>query len=161
MGRSADRVRSRFLRRPRPVRYRPRVSPRIRNPRGHWWLLTICMLVLLIVVVFQGFATHTVGLSAEPHRSGGHAPLAHARPILAARGGSRLVGVEPPPGRAIALTFDDGPSQKWTPKIAAALRAAGVHATFFVIGSQAARYPDIIRRLVRDGDEIGNHTFTH
>jgi cellulose synthase/poly-beta-1,6-N-acetylglucosamine synthase-like glycosyltransferase/peptidoglycan/xylan/chitin deacetylase (PgdA/CDA1 family) len=71
------------------------------------------------------------------------------------------VPVEPPPGRRIALTFDDGPDPRWTPKVAAVLRAAHVRATFFVVGSQAARHPGLVRRLVRDGDELGNHTFTH
>jgi len=72
-----------------------------------------------------------------------------------------LVSSQPPPGRRIALTFDDGPDPVWTPKIAAILRREHVPATFFVVGSEAARHPDLIRLLVRDGDEIGNHTFTH
>jgi len=72
-----------------------------------------------------------------------------------------LVSSQPPPGRRIALTFDDGPDPAWTPKIAAILRREHVPATFFVVGSEAARHPDLIRLLVRDGDEIGNHTFTH
>ena len=72
-----------------------------------------------------------------------------------------LVSSQPPPGRRIALTFDDGPDPIWTPKIAAILRREHVRATFFVVGSEAARHPDLIRLLVRDGDEIGNHTFTH
>lgn len=72
-----------------------------------------------------------------------------------------LVSSQPPPGRRIALTFDDGPDPAWTPKIAAILRREHVPATFFVVGSEAARHPDLIRLLVRDGHEIGNHTFTH
>src|SRR5438105_525321 len=80
------------------------VSTRIRNPPGHWRLLSVCLVVLLVVVVFQGFATHTVGVTAERHVIHGYAPLVHARPILSARGGSRLVPVQPPPGRQIALT---------------------------------------------------------
>ena len=72
-----------------------------------------------------------------------------------------LVSSQPPPGRRIALTFDDGPDPIWTPKIAAILRREHVRATFFVVGSEVARHPDLIRLLVRDGDEIGNHTFTH
>lgn len=72
-----------------------------------------------------------------------------------------MVSSQPPPGRRIALTFDDGPDPAWTPKIAAILRREHVPATFFVVGSEAARHPDLIRLLVRDGDEIGNHTFTH
>jgi len=121
----------------------------------------VCLLVVLVVLAFQGFATHTIGASSEPAGGqGSAAPLASSRPILVARG-ERLLSVQPPPGRRVALTFDDGPDPRWTERIAAELRAAGVRATFFEIGSQAARYPDIVRQLVRDGDEIGNHTFTH
>src|SRR5690242_8427311 len=117
------------------------------------------MLVLFAVVAFQGFATHTIG----PGTEGTHAsiaPLATARPVLAARG-PRLVPIMPPAGRRVALTFDDGPNPQWTPAIARELRRAGVPGTFFLIGSEAARYPDVVRTLVRDGDELGNHTFTH
>lgn len=134
---------------------------RIWSPPGHWLLLGFCLLVVLVVLAFQGFATHTIGGSSEPPGGqGSAAPLASSRPILVARG-SGLSSVQPPPGRRVALTFDDGPDPRWTNRIADELHAAGVHATFFVIGSQAARYPDIVRRLARDGNEIGNHTFTH
>src|SRR5207248_6239816 len=120
-----------------------------------------CLLVVSALILFEGFATHTIGVSAEPRDDfGGPAPLAHSRPILTARG-DRLVSSEPVPGRRIALTFDDGPDPRWTPRIAAILRREHVPATFFVIGSQAARNPGIVRLLVRDGDELGNHTFTH
>src|SRR5438445_12108646 len=133
---------------------------RVRAP-AHWRLLAFCLFVVLVTVLFQGYATHTIGASAEPHETlGGPAPLAGSRPVLTARG-DRLVSVQPPPGRRVALTFDDGPDPRWTPKIAAILHREHVHATFFVIGSQAARNPGIVRTLVRDGDELGNHTFTH
>jgi cellulose synthase/poly-beta-1,6-N-acetylglucosamine synthase-like glycosyltransferase/peptidoglycan/xylan/chitin deacetylase (PgdA/CDA1 family) len=86
--------------------------------------------------------------------------LAHARPILR-WSGTRLVSEERPPGRRIALTFDDGPDPRWTPRIAAALRRLQVPATFFVIGSKVASHPDLVRSLRRWGFELGNHTFTH
>jgi cellulose synthase/poly-beta-1,6-N-acetylglucosamine synthase-like glycosyltransferase/peptidoglycan/xylan/chitin deacetylase (PgdA/CDA1 family) len=131
------------------------------GPPAHWRLLAFCLLVVLVAILFQGYATHTIGASAEPHESlGGPAPLAHARPILVAHG-AHLVSTQPPPGRRVALTFDDGPDPRWTPKIAAILRREHVHATFFVIGSDAARYPALVRLLVRGGNELGNHTFTH
>jgi cellulose synthase/poly-beta-1,6-N-acetylglucosamine synthase-like glycosyltransferase/peptidoglycan/xylan/chitin deacetylase (PgdA/CDA1 family) len=124
-------------------------------------LLSFCFVVVAVAILFEGIATHTVGASAEPHEAvGGQAPLARSRPILSARG-SRLVSIQPPPGRRIALTFDDGPDPRWTPKIAAILRRGHVPATFFVIGSEVARHPDLVRLLVRDGNELGNHTFTH
>ena len=133
---------------------------RLRVP-AHWRLLSFCFLVAAVAIVFEGIATHTVGVSAEPTEAlGGPAPLAQSRPILVAKG-SHLVSFQPPPGRRIALTFDDGPSPQWTAKIAAVLRREHVPATFFVIGSEAARYPGLVRLVVREGNEIGNHTYTH
>jgi cellulose synthase/poly-beta-1,6-N-acetylglucosamine synthase-like glycosyltransferase/peptidoglycan/xylan/chitin deacetylase (PgdA/CDA1 family) len=128
---------------------------------AHWRLLLFCFAVVAVAITFEGIATHTVGPSAEPHeQAGGTAPLAHSRPILVAHG-LHLVSTQPPPGRRVALTFDDGPDPRWTPKIAAVLRREHVPATFFVLGSQAARNPGVIEMLVRDGNELGNHTFTH
>jgi cellulose synthase/poly-beta-1,6-N-acetylglucosamine synthase-like glycosyltransferase/peptidoglycan/xylan/chitin deacetylase (PgdA/CDA1 family) len=65
------------------------------------------------------------------------------------------------PERTIALTFDDGPDPEWTPKVLEVLRRHDAHATFFVIGSQVARNPDIARQVVDGGNELGLHTFTH
>lgn len=61
----------------------------------------------------------------------------------------------------VYLTFDDGPDPQWTPRILDALSAADVRATFFVIGSQARRHPDLVRRATAAGHEIANHTFDH
>lgn len=63
--------------------------------------------------------------------------------------------------KAIALTFDDGPDATWTPQILSVLEAARVPATFFVIGENAVAHPAILNRMVVDGDEIGNHSYTH
>lgn len=63
--------------------------------------------------------------------------------------------------RKVVLTFDDGPDPRYTPKILAALREAGVPATFFIIGANGEMNPDLLRREVEEGHEIGNHTFTH
>jgi cellulose synthase/poly-beta-1,6-N-acetylglucosamine synthase-like glycosyltransferase/peptidoglycan/xylan/chitin deacetylase (PgdA/CDA1 family) len=61
----------------------------------------------------------------------------------------------------VALTFDDGPDPRWTPKILDILKAANVKATFFVVGVNAERYPTLVRRIVNEGHEIGNHTYYH
>lgn len=104
--------------------------------------------------------THTIGASSETADAQGAAVLAGSRPILTPVGG-KLVSQQPPAGRRVALTFDDGPDARWTPQIAAVLRAANVPATFFVVGSEVARQPGLVRQLVQDGHELGNHTFTH
>ncbi|MCX5692651.1 MAG: polysaccharide deacetylase family protein [Candidatus Omnitrophica bacterium] len=64
-------------------------------------------------------------------------------------------------GKVIALTFDDGPSNEWTPQILDALKEAKVKATFFALGEHVARYPEIARRVIREGHEIGNHSYNH
>jgi cellulose synthase/poly-beta-1,6-N-acetylglucosamine synthase-like glycosyltransferase/peptidoglycan/xylan/chitin deacetylase (PgdA/CDA1 family)/spore germination protein YaaH len=64
------------------------------------------------------------------------------------------------PGQ-IALTFDDGPDPEWTPAILDILKQESVPATFFVIGKNGQAYPDLLRRIVNEGHEVGNHTFTH
>src|SRR5216117_1919517 len=61
----------------------------------------------------------------------------------------------------VAITFDDGPDPRWTPKILDILKAANVKATFFVVGVNAERYPALVRRIVNEGHEIGNHTYYH
>lgn len=61
----------------------------------------------------------------------------------------------------LALTFDDGPHPVHTPRLLDMLRERNVKATFYVLGPRVQSYPHIIRRMVAEGHEIGNHTWTH
>lgn len=61
----------------------------------------------------------------------------------------------------VALTFDDGPDPTWTPKILDLLKAEQVPATFFVIGENGQANPQLIKRIVAEGHDIGNHSYTH
>jgi peptidoglycan-N-acetylglucosamine deacetylase len=63
--------------------------------------------------------------------------------------------------RRIALTFDDGPDPRWTPRVLDVLGAAGVRGTFFLIGERAERAPQIVKRMAAEGHEIGNHSWSH
>ncbi|MGQ0846639.1 MAG: polysaccharide deacetylase family protein [Sporichthyaceae bacterium] len=63
--------------------------------------------------------------------------------------------------KAMALTFDDGPGEKLTPRLLDLLREAKVRATFLLVGSRAVALPDLVRRQVRDGHELGNHSWSH
>lgn len=65
------------------------------------------------------------------------------------------------PGHKIILTFDDGPSPEFTPKILDILEKENVPATFFIVGINAQQNIPLLQRIYRDGYEIGNHTFTH
>ncbi|MEJ2029864.1 MAG: polysaccharide deacetylase family protein [Maritimibacter sp.] len=84
--------------------------------------------------------------SHMPHR---HMPHRHTIRIL------------PQPGQALALTFDDGPHHTNTPAMLDVLKAHDVRATFFVVGHNAERFPDILKRMVDEGHEIGNHSYSH
>ena len=63
--------------------------------------------------------------------------------------------------RHVALTFDDGPDPEWTPRVLDLLAAAGVHATFFLIGERAARAPAVVKRIAAEGHELANHSWSH
>lgn len=66
-----------------------------------------------------------------------------------------------PPPKSIALTIDDGPNPKWTPRVLDLLAEEGVRATFFIIGEQVKEHPELTRRIADAGHQICNHTETH
>jgi cellulose synthase/poly-beta-1,6-N-acetylglucosamine synthase-like glycosyltransferase/peptidoglycan/xylan/chitin deacetylase (PgdA/CDA1 family)/spore germination protein YaaH len=70
----------------------------------------------------------------------------------------RRVGAVP---KTLALTFDDGPDPAYTPAILDILKQKNVKATFFIIGANAEAHPGLVQRIIAEGHEIGNHTFTH
>ena len=59
------------------------------------------------------------------------------------------------------MTFDDGPHPQNTPRLLDMLRDRNIKATFYVIGRSVENYPQIVRRIVAEGHEIGNHSYTH
>ncbi|HEY2861354.1 MAG TPA: glycosyltransferase [Terracidiphilus sp.] len=61
----------------------------------------------------------------------------------------------------VALSFDDGPDPRWTPRILDILKRKGAHATFMMIGEEAQQHIALMQRVVQEGNEIGNHTFWH
>jgi peptidoglycan/xylan/chitin deacetylase (PgdA/CDA1 family) len=63
--------------------------------------------------------------------------------------------------KVVAMTFDDGPHPTLTPKLLDILKARNIKCTFFVIGRSAKTYPNIIRRMIAEGHEVANHTWTH
>lgn len=64
-------------------------------------------------------------------------------------------------GPYVAMTFDDGPNDKLTPKLLDLLAAHHIKATFFVLGELVTTYPEIVQRAAREGHEIGNHSWSH
>jgi cellulose synthase/poly-beta-1,6-N-acetylglucosamine synthase-like glycosyltransferase/peptidoglycan/xylan/chitin deacetylase (PgdA/CDA1 family) len=127
-------------------------------------LLVLGMLVLLAELSLGGLIRHVGADGVGPQ------PRAHpAAAPEAVTGGGPVIRLDPSgqatsaamPAGTIALTFDDGPDPQWTPKILDVLAKHHAHATFFVIGSKVNEHPDLVRRMVADGHEVGVHTFTH
>ena len=69
--------------------------------------------------------------------------------------------VDGPQPRELALTFDDGPNDRYTQEGLEKLANAGVHATFFMVGKYARQLPWLVRQVAEAGHDIGNHTMTH
>ncbi len=61
----------------------------------------------------------------------------------------------------LAITFDDGPEPTLTPRLLDMLKARGIHATFFMVGRNVTAFPAIVKRMVDEGHEVANHSWTH
>jgi cellulose synthase/poly-beta-1,6-N-acetylglucosamine synthase-like glycosyltransferase/peptidoglycan/xylan/chitin deacetylase (PgdA/CDA1 family) len=143
---------------------RPAVHRRNRTPRGHWVLVSLVMFVFAVGLLVEGYTRGVLGEnSADEPRPGPHAAapaaVAGGGPVVQVAGsGVRSYAM---PARTVALTFDDGPDPTWTPRVLAVLRRYRVPGTFFLVGAHVASYPGLVREELRDGDEVGSHTYTH
>ena len=112
----------------------------------------------------SGRATRAGDLLALARRSPPAFALNQRRVRLEARRGAprwALRAARGPRDRAIALSYDDGPSPANTPELLEILASAGARATFFVLGSEVDAHPELAARIVAAGHELGNHSFTH
>lgn len=100
-------------------------------------LLALAMCVPLLLTIVVGVCLPTAGVFGRPLHRG-----------VSGR-------------RELALTFDDGPDQRWTPALLDLLDARQQRATFFVIGERAAKHPELLQDMARRGHEIANHTWSH
>ncbi|WP_405786774.1 bifunctional polysaccharide deacetylase/glycosyltransferase family 2 protein [Streptomyces sp. NBC_00029] len=131
--------------------------------RTHWLLLTTLVLTLSAALLLQGYTQHLFDSTPDgAHREQGPGTSV---PAGISSGGPVIEGeaarTAAPAARTIALTFDDGPDPVWTPKILDVLRRNAVPATFFTVGTRVAENPDLARRIVDEGHQIGLHSFTH
>ncbi|MFD5575478.1 polysaccharide deacetylase family protein, partial [Streptomyces cadmiisoli] len=127
--------------------------------RTHWLLLTTLVLTLSAALLLQGYTQHLFDSTPDgAHREQGPGTSV---PAEISSGGPVIEGeaarTAAPAARTIALTFDDGPDPVWTPKILDVLRRNAVPATFFTVGTRVAENPDLARRIVDEGHQIGLH----
>jgi len=141
-----------------------RSTPHARKPR----FLTqtaggrVLLAILAAAVLYCGYVwytryrgtgwSHTFNLSLWYRRSRGE-DLYHSREALLLHGNRKLAEV--------ALTFDDGPHPKSRPLILDTLKRYGVHATFFDVGANMERHPDLVKRTLAEGHETANHSDHH
>lgn len=120
------------------------------------------LFLLFAALVFEGYtAKRPANLLTSPNHGqpAGEPVLRADQPVVdlshAEPAGARM------PERTIALTFEDGPDPLWTPQVLDVLREHNAHATFFVVGANVMEHPELTRRIVAEGHEIGSHGFTH
>ncbi|WP_329347444.1 glycosyltransferase [Streptomyces sp. NBC_01261] len=127
-------------------------------------LLPLLLLVaLLAMMMLHGyvhseiFADHRI----QPEAATDKVPdkILDGGPVIDTRSGRETS--HQVPDHRIVLTFDDGPDPTWTPKVLDVLKKHNAHAVFFVTGTMASRYPELVRRMVDEGHEVGLHTFNH
>ncbi|MFF5144204.1 bifunctional polysaccharide deacetylase/glycosyltransferase family 2 protein [Streptomyces sp. NPDC013157] len=152
-------------RRSRTAPRRPSGRTRRITPRTHWLLLCVLVVTLSAALLLQGYTHHMFGITSDdvtgPRGRADTVPgrVADGGPVIADAAGAPHTAR--PKARTIALTFDDGPDPVWTPRILDVLRRNHVQATFFVVGTEVVDHPELVRRIVADGHQIGIHTFTH
>jgi peptidoglycan/xylan/chitin deacetylase (PgdA/CDA1 family) len=86
---------------------------------------------------------------------------AGARPEPARGGEPITIWAGAPTEKAVALTFDDGPSAVYTPQIMALLKLYQARGTFFVMGDKVEQTPWLVQALLKNGNEVGNHSYSH
>ncbi|WP_019815320.1 bifunctional polysaccharide deacetylase/glycosyltransferase family 2 protein, partial [Saccharomonospora saliphila] len=132
--------------------------------RGSWIVVGVVGTLFVAVLLVAGWANSEIGNDADPQRGfadDGTVPAdIHAGGSIVDATGDEVTSTALPE-RTVALTFDDGPDPVWTPRVLEVLEKHDVPATFFVVGSMAARHPELVRDIHESGSELGVHTFTH
>ncbi|MBO1337548.1 glycosyltransferase [Streptomyces sp. VRA16 Mangrove soil] len=149
--------------RSRPRQSRAAARARKRRLPLRYLLPSLLLVAMIAMLMLRGYvhseimADHRI----RPEAATDQVPekILDGGPVIDTRGGqetSRSIA-----DHKLVLTFDDGPDPEWTPKVLDVLKAHHAHAVFFVTGTMASRYPDLVHRMVAEGHEVGLHTFNH
>ncbi|MFJ4845539.1 MULTISPECIES: bifunctional polysaccharide deacetylase/glycosyltransferase family 2 protein [unclassified Streptomyces] len=142
---------------------RPR---RLAAPPLRFFLPVTVLATLLALLVLRGMAGnevfHDERIAVSVDKDAVPRSVLVGGPLVDARGARNDKPVSYAiPDKTVVLSFDDGPSTQWTPKILKVLEQHDVRADFFVTGAMTTHNPALIRKIVAGGHEIGLHTFTH
>jgi peptidoglycan/xylan/chitin deacetylase (PgdA/CDA1 family) len=142
-----------------------RLSTRVRRAVSIIGLLSAAVLMItgLLLDRIAGSATHAT--SADTVVESPTAPLlsipSDHSPVLDFSGPGTEARTPVRPRRTLALTFEDGPDQSWTPKLLDVLARHEAKATFFVVGAKVIQHPDVVEATIAAGHEVGNHSYSH
>ena len=112
----------------------------------------------------RGALLSAVGVAGSLTTAAAAPPAPRSDEPLGARTGAvatQVVWRTEPATPSVALTFDDGPDPRWTPRVLDLLARHGARATFYVVGERAQRHAGLLRRVVEAGHELGNHSWSH
>ncbi|WLQ42796.1 bifunctional polysaccharide deacetylase/glycosyltransferase family 2 protein [Streptomyces laculatispora] len=130
------------------------------------YLLPFLLLVALLAMLMLRGYVHSEILAdhrIQPPAATDQVPeqVLEGGPVIDARSATEPAKTLRIPDHRIVLTFDDGPDPVWTPRVLDKLKEYDAHAIFFVTGTMASRYPELVKRMVEEGHEVGLHTFNH
>ncbi|MFC7309828.1 glycosyltransferase [Streptomyces monticola] len=143
-----------------------RAAPKPRRRLPMRYLLPSLLLVALLAMLMLRGYVHSEILAdhrVRPPVAADKVPeeIIKGGPVIDARDRGKPAKALSVPRKKLVLTFDDGPDPKWTPKVLDKLKKHRAHGVFFVTGTMAARHPDLVERMVKEGHEVGLHTFNH
>ncbi|MGW6209114.1 glycosyltransferase [Streptomyces sp. NPDC055089] len=147
------------------VRHNRKKQSRRRRLPMRYMLPFLFLVALLAMLMLRGYvhseilADHRI----QPPAATDRVPeqVLDGGPVIDARSATEPAKTLRIPDHRIVLTFDDGPDPVWTPRVLDELRKYHAHGVFFVTGTMASRYPDLVERMVEEGHEVGLHTFNH
>ncbi|MFE3636717.1 glycosyltransferase [Streptomyces sp. NPDC059168] len=149
-----------------PSHSRPRSALPARRRRWlplRYLLPVLVLTAMLAMLMLRGYVHSEIlaDFRVRPEAGNDKVPEAvlNGGPVIDTRNGR--TGSLRVPDHRIVLTFDDGPDPTWTPKVLDILKKHHAHAVFFVTGTMTSRYPELVKRMVDEGHEIGLHTFDH
>ncbi|MDP5312261.1 glycosyltransferase [Streptomyces poriferorum] len=147
------------------VRHNRKKQSRRRRLPMRYMLPFLFLVALLAMLMLRGYvhseilADHRI----QPPAATDRVPeqVLDGGPVIDARSATEPAKTLRIPDHRIVLTFDDGPDPVWTPRVLDELKKYHAHGVFFVTGTMASRYPDLVERMVEEGHEVGLHTFNH
>ncbi|WP_281890126.1 polysaccharide deacetylase family protein [Paenibacillus sp. YYML68] len=123
----------------------------------------VVVVAMVMVMALVGWGSGSGGAEAKSTTEAGHGEQALQEAYAALSAGKRVEterSYRTPEKPTVYLTFDDGPSEL-TPKVLDVLKEHGVPATFFVVGAQVEARPEVLKRIVKEGHAVGNHSYNH